>query len=424
MRSIGITQAFQFYQVSRYAALVLTGVILAKTGFSTTEIGVFETLILISGVTSFFWLNGLLNTYIVRSQQDQTPPTREVLVLIGGITLIICLALMVLNNWVISFFSLSENMLYWMIPFIVLSNLSFLTEHILLVRERPGSLLWLGLAHLIMLPLLVLIAALSGGNIALVIGAMCVFLFLKNIFLVILLQSELKHKSKLLAGTLLTGALPLIGSYFFGGISIYADGMMVNYFFDKSEFAVYQYGAREFPLSLLMANAFGLVMVRYLSSTRSEGLERTKAGSLQLWHQLFPIAIVLMFITPYIFPIVFNEQFSNSYIYFNIYLLLLIPRLIFPQSILIAEQRTQIQLYISMAEFSINIIASLVLMQFLGLAGIAFGTLIAYAFEKITMVVYLHRKNIPIQSYVHLNWYLAYSIALISVFIMSTGRYL
>lgn len=424
MRSIGITKAFQFYQVSRYAALVITGIILAKAGFSTTDIGVFETLILISGVSSFFWLNGLLNTYIVRSQQAKSAPTKDVLVLIGGITLIICLILVALNNSVITFFSLSGNMLYWMIPFIILSNFSFLTEHILLVREQPVSLLLLGVAHLLVLPLFVLLAAINGNEVELVIGAMCVFLFLKNIFLLILLQPEFKKKQKLMAGALLTGALPLIGSYFFGGISIYADGMMVNYFFEKSEFAVYQYGAREFPLSLLMANAFGMVMVRYLSSNRPEGLERTKTGSLQLWHQLFPLAIILMVTSPYIFPVVFNEQFANSYIYFNIYLLLLIPRLIFPQSILIAEGKTPVQLYISIAEFSINIIASLLLMQIMGLPGIAFGTLIAYSFEKITMVIYLQRKKIPLSDYLHVKWYLAYSIALISVFLMSTGRHL
>ena len=53
MKQPAPTRAFQFYQVCRYGALVLIGVILAKTGFSTSEIGVFETVILVSGVTSF-----------------------------------------------------------------------------------------------------------------------------------------------------------------------------------------------------------------------------------------------------------------------------------------------------------------------------------------------------------------------------------
>ena len=106
--------------------------------------------------------------------------------------------------------------------------------------------------------------------------------------------------------------------------------------------------------------------------------------------------------------------------YFNIYLLLLIPRLIFPQSVLIAGGQTRVQLYISIAEFVVNITSSLLLMQVMGLAGIAFGTVIAFVLEKLCMVFYLQHQGIQPGSYIPLNWLMLYSFLLLSVFLMST----
>ena len=79
-----------------------------------------------------------------------------------------------------------------------------------------------------------------------------------------------------------------------------------------------------------------------------------------MMHRLIPLGILLMLSSKWIFPAVFNAQFSDSYVYFNIYLLLLIPRLIFPQSVLIAGGQTRVQLYISIAEFVVNITEQLV----------------------------------------------------------------
>ena len=54
------TLALQLFQVMRLGAAVLTGVLLAKSGLSTTEIGSWEMLLYIGTTFSFFWVNGLL----------------------------------------------------------------------------------------------------------------------------------------------------------------------------------------------------------------------------------------------------------------------------------------------------------------------------------------------------------------------------
>jgi len=50
----------QVFQLIRYSALIAVGIILAKSGMQTAEIGQYETFLLISGAISFFWLNGVI----------------------------------------------------------------------------------------------------------------------------------------------------------------------------------------------------------------------------------------------------------------------------------------------------------------------------------------------------------------------------
>ncbi len=420
MTPVNTTRAFQLYQVCRYGALVLTGIILAKSGFDAGAIGLFETIILISGVTSFFWLNGMLNTFVVRSKSEGTGAIASLVLTVAVSTAAICLGLIIFQQSVTAFFVLEQSFIYYLIPFIIFNNFSFITEHYLLVKEKGNILVGLAAGHLLLVPTFVLTAVSWGQSVEWVIIALTLFLVLKNIYLMALIGKALFSSDTSGWRTFFMAGLPLSLSFLFGGISVYADGIIVNYFYSKASFAIYQYGAREFPLAMLLANAFAVALVKYLSMDEADGLDRMKSGSRRLWNQLFPAGILLMVGSKYIFPLVFNEQFATSYIYFNIYLLLIIPRLLFPQSLFISRGWTRWQLYISMMEFAINIGSSLLLMRWIGLPGIAFGTLIAYFFEKICMVIILQKKGVALSRYTHVNTYLFYSLVLAGVFLITT----
>jgi hypothetical protein len=58
-KQINSISAFQFYQLVRYATLILIGVVFTKTAITQTEIGEYETFVFIAGAVSFYWLNGL-----------------------------------------------------------------------------------------------------------------------------------------------------------------------------------------------------------------------------------------------------------------------------------------------------------------------------------------------------------------------------
>ena len=59
---ITTTAALQFNQLLRQASLVLTSILLAKSGLTTDSIGVYETLLFIGTTLSYFWINALIQS--------------------------------------------------------------------------------------------------------------------------------------------------------------------------------------------------------------------------------------------------------------------------------------------------------------------------------------------------------------------------
>lgn len=72
----------------------------------------------------------------------------------------------------------------------------------------------------------------------------------------------------------------------------------------------------------------------------------------------------------------------------------------------------------SFLELLLNVALSLVFVQFMGIAGIALATFIAYLFEKIYLVIVVrHKLNIRWARYLSIRNYLLYSLVTIVIFI-------
>jgi len=119
------------------------------------------------------------------------------------------------------------------------------------------------------------------------------------------------------------------------------------------------------------------------------------------------------------FPIVFNVSFQQSATIFNIYLLLIVSRLLFPQTILIGLQKTRLIMWASFLEIIVNVSASLIFVRIWGLPGVAYGTVVAYIFEKCLLMVFVSRScNIPVSSYLNISRHLVYSLLLAAEYIV------
>lgn len=206
------------------------------------------------------------------------------------------------------------------------------------------------------------------------------------------------------------------------GLARSFDAWLVARYFDESMFAIFRYGAREFPLVVALSAGLGIVMISRL--TDNSAISELRLRSTRLMHSCYPIIAVLLLTSPSLFELIFGPSYKPAAAIFNIYLLLTLTQFFFPQTIITARGDTKLLWYISLMELIINVVASVILLQWLGIVGIAWGTLIAFAFEKI-MLIWLVNKQYAIRpfTYVNLRVWLFYTTILILCYIVSQWVY-
>ena len=143
-----------------------------------------------------------------------------------------------------------------------------------------------------------------------------------------------------------------------------------------------------------------------------------------MMHLLFPVTIVLLLVSKYAFPFFFTEKFTASVPIFNIYLLLIISRLIFPQTVLIALQKSKTLFKVSIIEWFCNVALDWIFISLLfssgkGMQGIAFATILAYLLEKAILAWYCKKDGISFTSYVPVKQWVVYSGITIGAYLIT-----
>ena len=155
-----------------------------------------------------------------------------------------------------------------------------------------------------------------------------------------------------------------------------------------------------------------------------ESLAKIKEKSMKLMHLLFPSAMLMLLFAKWIYPRMFTYEFIRSADVFMIYSLLIIPRLIFPQTIVIGRKKTHITLIAAIIELAVNIPLSIYLAGYyggkgLGTVGVALATLIVYMLEKFFLAGYVWIKmKIKPSEYIPLKIYAVYCILISILFIL------
>ena len=104
---------------------------------------------------------------------------------------------------------------------------------------------------------------------------------------------------------------------------------------------------------------------------------------------------------------------------FNIYLLIIISRLLLPQTLLNGLQISKPIMIAALLELIVNVSLSLILVQFYGIAGIAYATFIAYLFEKIYLSVVVKNKlKVGVSEYIPIKIYSIYSFTILVIFVI------
>lgn len=423
--------SLQFFQLFRFGILFLISIIFTKTHLGIADIGIYETLLFISGVLSFFWLQGLIQSFLPlyksRNKLDnkKSPDIFNAFLLTLFFSTAAFIFVLGFKNYIVNYTGNTGITPYLNLFafYILLSGPASLIEYIYLLRDKPGMIICYGVISFTAQLIFVALPVVFGKSLEWSIYGLVIISMIRVIWLFLLIHkySVFQISFSFIKDHFSLG-YPLILGALLSGSAQYIDDFLVSHFFDSANFAIYRYGAKQFPLVVLLANAFSNAMVPvFASGELQSAMKQVKVRSARLMHILFPVTIILLLTSKWLYPVVFNVHFLPSANIFNILLLLIISYMIFPQTILIGLKKTKLILIASTLELILHIILSLVLLHYFEIAGIAVATVCAYVFEKILLMVFAwgFLKISPVR-FIPLRQYLIYTFILFSTFLIVT----
>lgn len=437
LKFIDNISGLQIFQLMKFTVFLIISIVFTKTHLSSAEIGKWEMFLFIAGLLSFFWVTGIIQSLLPLYHRNRTyhkmgdigtgksPEIFNAFLLLSLFSLIFFVFGHSIKNS-ISVFNLSGNVPYinLLLLYLMLSSPVCLIEYIYLLNNRSYRIIQYGTYTFSAQLILVIAPILFGKDIIWSIYGLLIITLARWIWLLILLRrySKIEVSWKFMKEHLYLGA-PLILTTLISGSAQYIDGVIISAVYrDPALFAWFRYGAKEFPLALLLANGLSNAMLPEFSTRTKmkESLEKIKLKSKKLMHLLFPITMVLLLFTRWFYPRIFSPEFHKSAGVFLVYTMLIIPRLVFPQTILIGRKKTRITLIAAILEIGINIPLSLLMIKWgYGIVGVALTTLIVYFIEKIFLAGYLWIKmKIKPTEYIPLRVWVIYSLLTTVVFIL------
>jgi len=402
--------------------MFVIGMLLVKLGYSQESVAQYEYFLFIAAMWSFFWVNGLTKTmlskYYKTAADQQSKFISSVFITMISISIPISLGLWVVNEiW--GLFRLQSWLMISL--YILFTSVGALSELLLLLQNKSKQIVTYGIVIYTTQLLVVLVMMWMGKDVIWILMSLVLWAFLRfaySLFLWFRIGWSWVAWSKL--SYVFLFALPLMGESLMGNAMEYIDGSLVKYFFDDSMFAMYRYGARELPFSVLFVAAIGTSMIPLLTQNITDGLDKMRGELNKLMRWLFPLSILLMLSSPIIFTMVYDKGYAFSATIFNIYPLVIITRVIMPHVILLSLHKNYVLLWVALLELMLNLALSLVLLQYIGVLGIPIASLIVFLLIKIIMVLYVRSKyGISLNQYLPVKPFVVYSLLLIGSYLVS-----
>jgi O-antigen/teichoic acid export membrane protein len=431
----------QLFQLMRFLIFFIISVVFTKSHLTRAEIGSWEMFMFIAGLLSFFWVTGIIQSLLPLYHRNRTyrktgdngegksPEIFNAFILLCLFSLLF-FATGHIIKYNFSVFKYTGNVPYLnlLLLYILLSSPVCLIEYIYLLNNRSYKIFQYGVYTFSLQLVLVILPVILGKGIIWSIYGLLAVTGIRWIWLIILLvrYTEMKISPEFIKEHLYLGA-PLILTTLISGSAQYTDGIIVSAVYrDPAMFAWFRYGAKEFPLVLMLASGLNAAMLPEFSTRdrMKESLARIRAKSKGLMHICFPATMFIMLFARWLYPRMFTPEFQKSADIFLIYSLLIIPRLVFPQTIIVGRKKTRITLVASLLELGLNIPLSLWMIKMgYNIVGVALATFIVYLAGKIFLVAYLWIKmKIRPDEYIPVRIYLLYSSLLALLFVLIDHR--
>lgn len=399
---------------------------MTKSGVSTTLIGHYELLFYLGFVLTSFWVVGLMQGFL--SQYPRLPETDRPAYLFNtyflllGISVLLYGLMLLAKKPLLQALTGQADLPYYELfaLYLLIHTPTFLVENLYLVFAQAKKIVGYGLLAFGTQALVVLVPIFMGWGLGGAVYGLLMLALAKHLWLLVELRNSSRFRlSRAMFGGLLALSWPLILYTLVGGFHQTFDQWMVNFKYpgEETQFAIFRYGARELPVAIALATALSSALLPVVSANIEEGLAQIKAKTRKLFHLLFPLSMVLMLSSSWFFPRVFNEQFSDSVIIFNVFLLIVNSRVILTRTIMVGLGANRAVFGIVLLGLALNIGMSFWLFPYGGMAGIAGGTVLAYFAEVALFAFYLYRFfGIRPDQYLDLRWYFLYSALLTGVF--------
>ena len=401
---------------------------MAKSGLPTGEISIYEALLFVASLYCFYWIVGGQNSLLQlfpKLDPDQQKRAFFNVYLIFSVAGVLTAALLFLTkNIVVNNLTRFTDLPYLdLIALFLLFNCPTFLNHIyyLLLKKYYAIVVYGSVVFLLQL-LAVVVPIYLGLTLREVLYGLIIWAILKYLWGVIILIKNAAWKLDVVfIKKYIPLALPLLTYAFIGKGSEYISGLAVTTLFDdENAFAVFRYGAREFPIAVLMVGALATSMIPVVSRNMEIGLEELKKTTRKLSHWLFPLSVLTMLLSPVLFPIVFNEDFKESAYIFNIFTLLLTSRILLPQVVAMGMQKNYILTFSAIVEMVVLVALSWWWGTSFGLQGVAFAAVAAFMVDRIVLLYYNWKiLKIPLTKYVDVKSYLSYNALLLVGFLIS-----
>lgn len=445
----------QFFQLFRYGSVFLISIILPRAGLFPDQVGLFEAFLFFAGVVSYFWVTGLIQALLPLASSpgpveevtsDKLRVTRNPVTHLSSLQFFnsflllflfsalaagtLLLASPVLEKLLGQ--ELPREIIWLVVLYLLLFAPSTLVEYWYVITDQTKRLVTYGTVAFTLQILMVGIPVFLGyGVMGAIWGMIAAGGFRLAWILVILIRNGDFRISFPFWKKYLDLGTPIILSVLLSGSAQYVNGFIVSAKFDPGMFAIFRYGARELPLVALLAHALSNAIVPSITRDGpAAGLKQLRERSSRMASWMFPLTIGLVLSAYVLFPVVYGKNFLESAGVFNLFLLLITSRLLFPQTVLIGLKRTRILMTASFLELILNIGLSLILVQLWGIRGVALATVIAYYFERAFLMTYTRMvTGISAVQYMdvrkHFSWsailLLAYLLAELVIYPMVRG---
>ncbi len=411
-----------------------------KSHLTKEQVGSWELFLFVAGLLSFFWVTGIIQSLLPLYHRNKTyrklgenvskksPEIFNTFILLLVFSMLMFILLFSVRGVVdLPGFRDYPSFVNLLLLYILLSNPVCLIEYIYLLNNRPHRIFQYGIYTFSLQLVLVLVPLFLQKDLVWSVYGLLAVTGVRWVWLIILLRryaewriSDTFIKEHLYLGT------PLILTSLISGSGQYIDGVIVTAAFnDPAVFAVFRYGAKEFPLVVMLAQGLSNAMLPEFSTRKqmAESLSRIRERSRKLMHTIFPVAIFMIFIARWLFPKMFTIEYKRSADIFIVYLLLAIPRVVFPHTIIIGRKRTRVTMIAAIAEQVVNIPLSLFLLQYYGVVGVALSTFIVYTLGQGSLMAYLYFKmRVKPSQYIPLIPLAIYSAIMITVFLLVDRR--